>query len=255
MVTPRETRWEAIITTHRPPRFVAASSYALQSLLLPSQTSDLQIIRPSLMKHSLFSSFLPALAWCQSTTTTALPAWATGVETEDGTCGGTTGWVCTRPGALAAPPMDCAVDRPSFAERAGEFSHPQLAKESTNPSFSSQPLAGNCNQVVVPAPAPPPLGPGSPSPDGSCGGTSEYTCANATFGACCSSSGWCGDSTAHCSAGCQSKFGYCESGSDTVTTDGSCGSNGKTCKGSTAGNCCSVANYCGNTAAHCGSGW
>ena len=159
-----------------------------------------------------------------------------------------------RPGALAAPPMDCAVDRPSFAERAGEFSHPQLAKESTNPSFSSQPLAGNCNQVVVPAPAPPPLGPGSPSPDGSCGGTSEYTCANATFGACCSSSGWCGDSTAHCSAGCQSKFGYCESGSDTVTTDGSCGSNGKTCKGSGKGECCSSSGYCGDDKGFCGAG-
>lgn len=36
------------------------------------------------------------------------------------------------------------------------------------------------------------------SPDGSCGGMNKYVCTNSPFGDCCSSSGFCGSSNAHC---------------------------------------------------------
>jgi hypothetical protein len=48
------------------------------------------------MKQFALLWLLPSLALCQSSTSSALPAWATGVETEDGTCGASAGgWVCT----------------------------------------------------------------------------------------------------------------------------------------------------------------
>lgn len=52
--------------------------------------------------------------------------------------------------------------------------------------------------------------------DGSCGSWSGYTC---SAGNCCSSEGWCGNSSAYCAAGCQSGFGLCgpEAGAADVT--------------------------------------
>lgn len=47
------------------------------------------------MKACTILWLLPALAIAQSTTTDAPPAWETGVETEDGTCGVDAGVVCT----------------------------------------------------------------------------------------------------------------------------------------------------------------
>ena len=68
-------------------------------------------------------------------------------------------------------------------------------------------------------------------------------------------------------SGCQLGFGSCgisSSGSPAVTTtsvaakpistDGSCSTNGRTCLGSSSGNCCSASNYCGNSADYCGTG-
>ncbi|KAI0123329.1 hypothetical protein BJ170DRAFT_713483 [Xylariales sp. AK1849] len=174
---------------------------------------------------------LPALVASQTTTTSSPPAWSTGVETEDGTCGGTTGFVCT-------PTWGACCSKDGLCGRSTAFC-----------GEGCQPLAGNCN--AAPAPAP---GPGSASPDGSCGGTNQYTCTGATYGACCSSSGYCGDTTGHCSTGCQSLFGTCSVTDDTVSTDGQCGSNGKTCEGSAFGDCCSSGGWCGGTDTHCGSG-
>lgn len=104
------------------------------------------------------------------------------------------------------------------------------------------------------------------STDGSCG-SGKGTCAGSTFGNCCSQYGWCGSSTDHCSAGCNSAFGTCTGtggsggGSTTpapakkVSTDGTCGTQGgATCAGSTFGNCCSQYGWCGSTSGHCGSG-
>ena len=50
---------------------------------------------------------------------------------------------------------------------------------------------------------------------------------------CCSSGGFCGSSSDHCKAGCQSVFGECET--NNISIDGQCGANGKTCTGSTFG--------------------
>ncbi|PVI03007.1 carbohydrate-binding module family 18 protein [Periconia macrospinosa] len=92
------------------------------------------------------------------------------------------------------------------------------------------------------------------SPDGTCGGTNGYTCSDSTFGNCCSSSGFCGTTSGHCQAGCQSKFGTC-TGNDKVSPDGTCGgTNGFRCGGSGFGDCCSSSGYCGSTTAHCSAG-
>ena len=99
-------------------------------------------------------------------------------------------------------------------------------------------------------------GPGSPSPDGSCGGTNQYICTGTTYGDCCSSSGWCGSTSAHCSASCQTLFGKCPDKDDTASTDGQCGPTGgnQTCPGSGFGICCSMAGFCGSTDSHCTAG-
>ncbi|RXG42984.1 hypothetical protein VDGE_10527 [Verticillium dahliae] len=114
-----------------------------------------------------------------------------------------------------------------------------------------QPTFGNCD-----APPPPPVkppGPGDASPDGSCGGSNQFTCTNSTFGACCSSGNWCGDSSAHCGTACQSAFGTC-AGESNISSDGKCGPNGKICLGSGFGDCCSSSGWCGGAAEHCGTG-
>ncbi|KAF2262955.1 hypothetical protein CC78DRAFT_618050 [Lojkania enalia] len=49
------------------------------------------------------------------------------------------------------------------------------------------------------------------STDGSCSGTSKFTCLGSTFGNCCSQYGWCGSTSAYCGTGCQSGFGNCGS--------------------------------------------
>ncbi|OJD37641.1 carbohydrate esterase family 4 protein [Diplodia corticola] len=127
------------------------------------------------------------------------------------------------------------------------------------------------------------------SEDATCGGTTGSTCKGSTFGDCCSPAGWCGSTDAYCGAGCQSAFGTCgsttgqvssisavsttissvSSSSSTsggassptsganlkVSTDGTCGgTTGFTCTGSTFGDCCSAAGWCGSTSDYCGTG-
>lgn len=132
------------------------------------------------------------------------------------------------------------------------------------------------------------------STDGTCGSNTGSTCQGSTFGNCCSQAGWCGTSTDHCGTGCQSVFGTCGSSSSSavssaasstvsstvssaassvvssvassvssapsstataLSTDGQCGpSNGKGCQGTSYGNCCSPAGWCGSSDAHCGTG-
>ncbi|KAF2748055.1 carbohydrate esterase family 4 protein [Sporormia fimetaria CBS 119925] len=106
-------------------------------------------------------------------------------------------------------------------------------------------------------PTPPPSGGTTVSPNGSCGGTTGYTCAGSSFGTCCSQYGWCGSTSGHCGAGCQSGFGTCTSGPGgaKISTDGTCGgTQGFTCAGSAFGNCCSQYGWCGSSAGHCGTG-
>ncbi|KAF1837394.1 hypothetical protein BDW02DRAFT_139849 [Decorospora gaudefroyi] len=124
--------------------------------------------------------------------------------------------------------------------------------------------SGNCT-FVMPSPTPfpgvptttmPPVStptPGGISPDGSCGGANKYQCKGSSFGDCCSLSGFCGSTTAHCQAGCQPLFGSCTNPS--LSPDGTCGGTNKyQCKGSGFGDCCGASGYCGSTTAHCSAG-
>ncbi|KAI9170819.1 Chitinase 1 [Paramyrothecium foliicola] len=45
------------------------------------------------------------------------------------------------------------------------------------------------------------------TPDATCGAGTSFQCA---AGFCCAASGWCGDTAAHCNAGCQSGYGKCD---------------------------------------------
>ncbi|KAM9874215.1 hypothetical protein VDGL01_11718 [Verticillium dahliae] len=185
------------------------------------------------MKAFVLVWLLPVLATCQSTTSPALPPWQTGVITEDGSCGGIDNWVCT-------PTWGACCSKDGMCGRSKAFC-----------GDGCQPTFGNCD-----APPPPPVkppGPGDASPDGSCGGSNQFTCTNSTFGACCSSGNWCGDSSAHCGTACQSAFGTC-AGESNISSDGKCGPNGKICLGSGFGDCCSSSGWCGGAAEHCGTG-
>ncbi|KAI1330107.1 glycosyl hydrolase family 61-domain-containing protein [Xylariaceae sp. FL0255] len=46
--------------------------------------------------------------------------------------------------------------------------------------------------------------------DGTCGGSTGYSCLNSVWGNCCSSSGFCGSTSYYCNTGCQSEFGSCK---------------------------------------------
>ncbi|KAI5810150.1 hypothetical protein DFH27DRAFT_177829 [Peziza echinospora] len=98
-----------------------------------------------------------------------------------------------------------------------------------------------------------------PTPDGTCGGENDYDC-TIDFGKCCSSSGWCGDSTAHCGLGCQREFtlgnGCTNSTSSNSSPDGSCGgADAYVCHSAAGGKCCSAFGFCGDTIAdYCGAG-
>ncbi|KAI7283080.1 hypothetical protein KC345_g3140 [Hortaea werneckii] len=98
------------------------------------------------------------------------------------------------------------------------------------------------------------------SPNGHCGtlgngGTLEgYTCTGSEFGACCSSSGFCGDSTDHCLAGCQPGYGDCTPREGyPISSDGWCGPEygNQTCEGSVFGMCCSIYGSCGSGTEYC----
>ncbi|KAK8017687.1 carbohydrate-binding module family 18 protein [Apiospora rasikravindrae] len=99
-----------------------------------------------------------------------------------------------------------------------------------------------------------PTEPGGTSPDGTCGGANGFLCRGSPFGDCCSSSGFCGNTTGHCEAGCQPDFGTC-AGAANLSPDGTCGgANGYTCAGSTFGDCCSSGGWCGSGADYCTAG-
>ncbi|RMY90444.1 hypothetical protein D0861_03683 [Hortaea werneckii] len=98
------------------------------------------------------------------------------------------------------------------------------------------------------------------SPNGHCGtlgngGTPEgYTCTGSEFGACCSSSGFCGDTTDYCLAGCQPGYGDCTPQEGyPISSDGWCGPEygNQTCEGSVFGMCCSIYGSCGSGTEYC----
>jgi hypothetical protein len=96
-----------------------------------------------------------------------------------------------------------------------------------------------------------------PSVDGTCGSKANYTCTGSTYGPCCSSYDFCGNTTAHClpSHGCQAAYGQCSSGNGnnqiTPTVDGQCGGY-VTCAGSAwDGACCGQFGFCTYNATYC----
>ncbi|KAI1738204.1 hypothetical protein F4680DRAFT_426430 [Xylaria scruposa] len=116
---------------------------------------------------------------------------------------------------------------------------------------------GNCQEgTCVGAPIP-------YSTNGLCGSQNNWVECPAKFGSCCSEYGYCGNGTDFCGSGCQS--GACTASttsSSKVTTptqapgsvskDGTCGyGGGLVCKGSSFGNCCSAAGYCGSDIYSC----
>ncbi|TVY68383.1 Lectin-B [Fusarium oxysporum f. sp. cubense] len=175
---------------------------------------------------------LPALVAAQSSTVTLSP-WQTGEVTPDGTCGKGTGFVCS-------PTWGACCSGDGICGRSSKYC-----------GEGCQPSAGNCNAAAPPPEAPP--GPGSVSPDGSCGGTNKFICGGSPFGDCCSEQGWCGNSTAHCGNNCLPDFGTCGPPSN-ITFDGQCGANGKICLDSGYGDCCSGSGWCGDKTDHCGAG-
>lgn len=110
-----------------------------------------------------------------------------------------------------------------------------------------------------PAPAPAPDPPTTPSPGGGACGVNVGSCG---AGNCCSMYGYCGSGLDYCGTGCQPEFGTCGTGNvgtDSVSglpvsTDGSCGAGGSTCRGNGDYQCCSQWGFCGNSALHCGEG-
>ncbi|RDW81617.1 class V chitinase Chi100 [Aspergillus mulundensis] len=104
--------------------------------------------------------------------------------------------------------------------------------------------------------------PSNPSTAGLCGAANgAQTCpgASGSFGACCSRSGYCGDTAAYCGTGCQAAFGACSPATGPpVSVDGLCSQMsdpvGAGCEGSGFGDCCSEYGYCGASNAYCGMG-
>ncbi|KAF2720855.1 carbohydrate-binding module family 18 protein [Polychaeton citri CBS 116435] len=141
----------------------------------------------------------------------------------DGSCGGAAAFICTGS---------------SFGDCCSAVGF--CGNESTYCTGGCQPGFGTCNGSKT-------------SPDGTCGGGNGYECKGSAFGDCCSSSGFCGNTTSFCGGGCQSEFGTCSA--SRTSSDGTCGGVvGFDCPGSAKGDCCSSAGFCGNTTAFCGSG-
>ncbi|KAF2638126.1 glycoside hydrolase/deacetylase [Massarina eburnea CBS 473.64] len=144
----------------------------------------------------------PAQNWYRSSTgsvVTSVPSSPTATPTgvsQDGTCGskvGTTcigfsaGSCCSEYGWCGASADHCGTGCQAGFGTCGSSSGPSPT--------STAPTATPTNLVT--------------SQDGSCGGTSGYTCTGFADGTCCSQYGWCGTSTDHCGTGCNPLFGTC----------------------------------------------
>ncbi|KAF2143645.1 carbohydrate-binding module family 18 protein [Aplosporella prunicola CBS 121167] len=146
----------------------------------------------------------------------------------DGTCGGANGYrchegeCCSSDGFCGTEAKYCNID-------------------------TCQPEFGNCGFPSYP----------QISPDGTCGGENGYDCTSSGFGDCCSSSGYCGDSTAFCAQGCQSAFSASCLTTNIPTLNGACGAKkgGYICAGGRyEGQCCSSDGFCGSSFIYCGTG-
>jgi hypothetical protein len=86
-------------------------------------------------------------------------------------------------------------------ERAGDQSHDNVpvatAQDPPAPYSPSVPLQKPAEGSLI------------VSPDGTCGGSTGFTCNGGHWGECCSQWGFCGSSTEYCDTSCQSWFGLC----------------------------------------------
>jgi glucan 1,3-beta-glucosidase len=143
----------------------------------------------------------------------------------DASCGGTNrytcagspfGQCCSQYGWCGATAAYCGTGCQSAFGTCGTGSTSSSSKPSTasvsspssNPSTSSTSSASSTPAKPV-------------SPDGSCGGTTGYTCAGLASGTCCSQYGWCGSTSAYCGTGCQSAFGTCSGSSSSSPSSSS----------------------------------
>ena len=217
---------------------------------------------------------------CPSTTssiassTSSAPIPTATVPSPDGTCGGKMGYTCigfvqgeccSSHGFCGSTVDHCGVGCVPSSGKCGIQSSSSRAVTTT-----SKPASTKTSSSAASTPTK------KVSTDGTCGGTNGFTCQGSTFGNCCSVAGWCGATSAYCDAGCQPGFGTCSvsssrpttlatstrassapqpSATKRVSTDATCGgTNGYTCQGSTFGNCCSVAGWCGSASEYCGTG-
>ncbi|OBT52520.1 hypothetical protein VE04_06298 [Pseudogymnoascus sp. 24MN13] len=173
---------------------------------------------------------------------------STFVVSPDGTCGGSIGYTCAGStfGRCCSIYGDCGSSADycsTYCDTTGQFG--TCSPTSTTSSIKST------SPLVV-------------SPDGTCGGSTGYTCSGSTFGACCSIYGDCGSSSDFCSTYCDTTgvFGTCSASPTTssakststtdVSPDGTCGgSTGYTCSKSTFGSCCSIYGDCGSSTDYC----
>ncbi|KAF6821018.1 Chitin deacetylase-like protein 9 [Colletotrichum sojae] len=171
------------------------------------------------------------------------------------------GSCCSQYNYCGVTPQHCGVGcQPGFGNCTSSGSSSVAAAASSGgvvaPSVSPSGTAGGNTPTT--ASNPPAASNSNPSRDGSCGGTNRYNCQGTGYGDCCSTWGFCGNTTDHCDSGCQGSFGRCSSTTVNlnVSLDGKCGSNNgaETCSGSVFGNCCSQWGFCGSSTVHCGTG-
>ncbi|KAF1842529.1 carbohydrate esterase family 4 protein, partial [Cucurbitaria berberidis CBS 394.84] len=135
--------------------------------------------------------------------------------TTDATCGGTNqytclggsfGNCCSANGWCGTTADYCGTGcQSAFGNCGSNSAVSSSVRASSTPAVSST-LRTSSTRVSSAAPS---ASAGKVSTDGSCAGTGGFTCQGSSYGNCCSQYGWCGSTTDHCSAGCNSAFGTC----------------------------------------------
>ncbi|KAI8625118.1 hypothetical protein F5Y19DRAFT_277836 [Xylariaceae sp. FL1651] len=188
-----------------------------------------QEINPSIGQSC--SNFIPGTVYCIAPVTGT----ATPIST-NGMCGAQQNWTSTCIGSQWG--NCCGVG--GYCGTGEDYCGPGNCQE------------GTCDGAPIPY-----------STNGLCGSQNGWVDCPAKFGVCCSEYGFCGNGTGYCGAGCQS--GACLASTTTssavttptpkpgsVSKDGTCGyGGGLICNGSTFGNCCSAAGYCGSDKYSC----
>ncbi|KAI0190299.1 hypothetical protein F4808DRAFT_29822 [Astrocystis sublimbata] len=189
-----------------------------------------QEINPSIGQSC--ANFIPGKVYCVAPVTGT----ATPVST-NGMCGQQQNWTSTCIGSQWG--NCCGVG--GYCGTGADYCGPGNCQE------------GTCDGAPIPY-----------STNGLCGSQNGWLECPAKFGVCCSQYGNCGSGTDYCGSGCQS--GKCVASTTTSSTavvtptqkpgsvskDGTCGyGGGLICSGSTFGNCCSAAGYCGSDTYSC----